>query len=145
MSGLDITGADESPLERAAFGEALHTARQRDQFDRARDVMTPWERAMIDSAATLRPEMEENLRSNPFADSPYDAARSMIAVVLRKRQEREARTARRELIACLVLGVQLIVFVGVALIAPAWLTEPAVTAAVFVAGMLADLNLRSRL
>lgn len=143
MSGPGVTGADETPPERAAFGEALHTARQRDQFDRARDVMTPWERVVVYDPRELGPAVE-TLR-DAFDGNPHDVARSMVAVVLRKRQEREARTARRELAAYLVLGVQLIVFVGVALLAPAWLTEPAVTAAVFTAGMLAGLNLRSRL
>jgi hypothetical protein len=107
-----------------------------DQFDRARDIVTPWERAVVYSPQELGPAVE-TLRD--------DAARSMIHTVLRKRQEREARTARRELAAVLILGAALVAFAGVALLAPAGLASPAVTAAVLTAGMLLGLNLRSRL
>lgn len=145
MSEFDITTDEETPVQRAAFGETLRTARARDQFDRARDTMMPWERAELDAAPKLHPALEANLRRNPFAGNPYDAARSMVAIVLRKRQTREARTQRRELAAYLTLGAMLVALTGAVPFAPTVVASIALTAAVFVAGMLAGLTLRSKL
>jgi|SRR3954469_15774034 hypothetical protein len=119
-----------------------------DQFDRTRDIVTPWERAVVYSPQEFGPATEA-LR-DAVAGNPHDAARSMVAVVLRKRQEREARTARRELVAGLILGALLLALMGMALLGallltPRWVADDAVTAAVLTAGMLLGLNLRSRL
>jgi hypothetical protein len=137
---MDVTSANETPYERAAFGETLRVAQQRDQFSRHRKVTPPWERA-TSAPPELQPALEA-LRKT-FDGDPYAAARSMVAVVLRKRQEREERTQRRELVAYLVLGALLAVSVAGAVLASQPAAGLAVTASVAVAGMLLGLTLRS--
>ena len=126
MSEFDITTDEETPVQRAAFGEVLRNARVADEAGRR-----------------LHPVLESALKQPGMVTTA--AAREMITSMQRKRREAEERTQRRELWAYIALGAALTMLCGAVPFAPTIVAGIALTAAVFVAGMLAGLTLRSKL
>lgn len=126
MSEFDITTDEETPVQRAAFGETLRNARVADEAGRR-----------------LHPVLESALKQPGMVTTA--AAREMITSMQRRRREAEERTQRRELAAYLILGAQLVVLIGVALLTPPPVSNLAVTPTVMVCGMLLGFTLRSKL
>lgn len=126
MSEFDITTDEETPVQRAAFGETLRNARVADEAGRR-----------------LHPVIESALKQPGMVTTA--AAREMITSMQRKRREAEERTQHRELTAYLALGAALAMLAGAVPFAPTVVAGIALTAAVFVAGMLVGLTLRSKL
>lgn len=88
MTEFDITGADETPMQRLRFGEALAEARRRERI-----VWPPDQLETLRAPHRLHPVLEAALNQPGIVSTA--AAREMIYTMQRRRREREELAAHR--------------------------------------------------